>query len=102
MILEASVLGRVLGIRLLTVKASVVATPARIFAPSRVTATPREPAPPRGLPAAGAGLAPAPDRAIGSHLGQAMQYIDEGHASLVAARRDGRRGATSRPGPTDP
>ena len=75
-VVEASVLGRVFGVRLLRLEATVVLSPAELV---ETAARPR--------------AAPVPVRAtsvvrrgIGTGLADAARYIDEGAATLAAAR----------------
>lgn len=82
-IVEASVLARVFGIRLLTLHADVVIAPAEtVAAPHRQYGHDGSTAPPleaRSLPS-------APSRAVGGGLADAVRLIDEGAASLAATR----------------
>ncbi len=83
-IVEATVLGRVFGIRLLALDATVVISPAELAEP------PRRPA---GPPSACAVPPPVPagrHRAIGSGLADAARDIDESSATLTAARSGAR------------
>jgi hypothetical protein len=81
-LLEASVLGRVLGVRILTLRATVVLAPAdvtpasadRDALPRRADARPSRPAPPRRRPG-------------GRELAEAVRRIDEGAELLAEARR---------------
>jgi hypothetical protein len=81
-LLEASVLGRVLGVRILTLRATVLLAPASVTAaasadrdlPGRVDA--RRPR-----------AAPARRRAAGRELAEAVRRIDEGTELLAEARR---------------
>ena len=76
-VVEASVLGRVFGIRLLRLEATVVLSPAEL---TGVAARPRAaPLPVRSTSVVRRG-------AIGSDLANAARYIDEGAATLAAAR----------------
>jgi len=90
---EASVVARLLRLRLLTLDATVVITPARVTAPSPPERPPSPPerraAVPPGLdhpPAAHA----APDRGepIGRRLTQAARTLDESAETLAALRRE--------------
>ena len=83
-VVEASILARVLGIRLLTVDATVAIAPADVTAPS--------PAPRRSRTrtwARPAGVAPARSGAVGRGLAEAVRSIDEGAAILAETRRTG-------------
>jgi hypothetical protein len=80
-LLEASVLGRVLGVRILTLRATVVLAPADVTAasadrdgPRRVEARPSRAALPRR-------------RTGGRELAEAVRRIDEGAELLAEARR---------------
>ncbi len=86
-IVEASVLARLFGIRLLTVHADVVIAPAETMAAPRRPYAPDEPA---ASPVQARLPPPAPSQAVGSGLADAVRMIDEGAATLAAARR--RRG----------
>jgi hypothetical protein len=81
-LVEASVLARVLGVRLLTVRATVVLAPADVTAAS---STDRDPAAPAA--ARSSDVAPARRRARGHGLAEAVRRIDEGAELLAAARR---------------
>ena len=70
-LVEGSILARLLGIKLLTLDATIVVVPADVAAPS--------PAPPPRRPAAGTGLA------------SAVKSINEGAELLAEVRRDDRR-----------
>lgn len=93
-VIHASVLGRVMGVRLLRLEATLVATPAASVAQPR----PLLPAlPSRAAPRARA--VSAPNRVIGSSLGEALSFIDESAASLAAAKQAAPRAAArQRPG----
>ena len=81
-LLEASVLGRVLGVRILTVRATVV------LAPATVTATaPADRDPPGRVDVRRARSAPKRRRAGGGELAEAVRRIDEGAELLAEARR---------------
>jgi hypothetical protein len=79
-LLEASVLGRVLGLRILTLRATVV------LAPATVT-TPAEADPPARVDGRRSGAAPPRRRAGGRELAEAVRRIDEGAELLAEARR---------------
>jgi hypothetical protein len=84
-LVEASVLGRLLGVRILTLRASVVLAPAEVTSASsahhdlavRAAARSSPVAPTRRPPVAGHGLA------------EAVRRIDEGAELLAEARRNG-------------
>ena len=80
-LLEASVLGRVLGVRLLSLRATVV------LAPADVTAARADHVRPSGSDGRPARLAPARRRAGGRELAEAVRRIDEGAELLAEARR---------------
>ena len=79
-LLEASVLGRVLGVRILTLRATVV------LAPASVT-TARGGDPPTRRDGRRSHVAPAPRRAGRRELAEAVRRIDEGAELLAEARR---------------
>ena len=79
-LLEASVLGRVLGVRILTLRATVV------LAPASVT-TARGGDPPARRDGRRSDVAPAPRRAGRRELAEAVRRIDEGAELLAEARR---------------
>jgi hypothetical protein len=81
-LLEASVLGRVLGVRILTLRATVVLAPASVTAP-----TPADADPPGRVDARQSRAAPARRRAGGRELAEAVRRIDEGAELLAEARR---------------
>lgn len=74
---KASVIARLLGIRLLTLDATVLLAPAEIAAPP-----PPAPAPAPSRLAGSAGP-------VGDGLSAAARFIEEGAASLAAARSSG-------------
>lgn len=80
-LVEASVLARLLGIRLLRLEANVIVSPAalRRAAPIDYDAPVRSSVEAPALP-------PARSAAIGGRLANAERIIDEGAASLAAAR----------------
>jgi hypothetical protein len=90
-LVEALVLGRVLGVRILTLRASVVLAPAEVTAPTaevtaptaahRALASPPATRSPR--------LAPARRPSAGRRLAEAVRHIDEGAKLLAEARRNG-------------
>ena len=83
-LIEASVLARLLGIKLLKLDATVVLTPADVAAPS---------AAPRGLPvlesAPRAGLTTRGPYPSGRGLADAVRHIKEGEELLAEARHNG-------------
>jgi hypothetical protein len=79
-LLEASVLGRVLGVRILTLRATVV------LAPATVT-TAADGDPPARVDGRRSRAAPARRRAGGRELAEAVRRIDEGAELLAEARR---------------
>jgi hypothetical protein len=103
-LVEASVVGRVLGLRLLTVRASVVLAPAEVTgAPSAHPDLPVRAATPA------APVRPTRGRAAGRELAEAVRRIDEGARLLAEVRRDdlspardGGAGAPVRPSTTRP
>jgi len=81
-LLEASVLGRVLGIRLLTIRATVV------LAPASVSAAPADGHPPAPVEARRSAATPPPRRrAPRRELAEAVRRMDEGAELLAEARR---------------
>jgi hypothetical protein len=83
-LVEAIVLGRVLGLKLLTLRASVVLAPAEMASP---TAAHRAASVP---PAARSSrLAPVRRPLTGRRLAEAVRHIDEGAELLAEARRNG-------------
>ena len=80
-LLEASVLGRVLGVRILTLRATVVLAPASVTAASAARDEPSGIDAPRSRPAQ------ARRRAGGRELAEAVRRIDEGAELLAEARR---------------
>jgi hypothetical protein len=83
-LVEASILARLLGIRLLTLDATVVLVPADVPAPS---AAPRDS--PVRTSAPSPGLPPARSGAVGGRLADAVRTINEGAELLAEARRNG-------------
>jgi hypothetical protein len=81
-LLEASVLGRVLGVRILTLRATVVLAPASVTA-----AAPADGAPPTRVDERGSRAGPTRRRAGGRELAEAVRRIDEGAELLAEARR---------------
>lgn len=82
-VVEASVLVRLLRIRLLRLDAEVVIVPAEVTAPPSLSSGSRQP------PARSAGVAPPRSRPTGGRLAEAVRCIDEGAALLAEARRGG-------------
>ena len=80
-LLEASVLGRVLGVRILTLRATIV------LAPASVTAAAADHDKPSGVDARHSRPAPTRRRAGGRELAEAVRRIDEGAELLAEARR---------------
>jgi hypothetical protein len=82
-LIETSVLARLLGIRLLTLDATVVLMPAEVTAPRSAAHLPEEraSAPPPGR------LPPRPG-AASRGLAEAVRNINEGSAVLAATRRN--------------
>jgi hypothetical protein len=83
-LIEASVLARLLGIRLLKLDATVVLTPADVAAKS---AAPRDLPVLDGVPRPG--LAPGRPYPAGRGLAEAIRHINEGEELLAAARHNG-------------
>jgi hypothetical protein len=95
-LVKASILARLLGIRLLKLDASVVVVPAAVRTPSsepqdssaRVSGD--RPAPsPAVPPARSPAVPPARSGAIGGGLADAVRSINEGAALLAESRRNG-------------
>jgi hypothetical protein len=80
-VVEASVRARLLGIRLLTLEASVVIAPAEVAVPWA-----RSNDPYHRSPARSSSLPPARSGAIGGGLAEAVRSIDESTALLAEAR----------------
>jgi hypothetical protein len=89
-LVEALVLGRVLGMRILTLRASVVLAPAEVTSP---TSADRAALPPAARPP---GLVPARRPVAGRRLAEAVRRIDEGAELLADARRNGAAGQRER------
>ena len=83
-LVDASVLARVVGIRLLELDATVVLTPADVAAQS---AAPRDL--PSLEPAPRLDLAPGPPHHAGRGLAEAIRHIHEGEELLAEARHNG-------------
>jgi hypothetical protein len=83
-LLEASIQARVLGLRLLTLDATVVLVPARATAPS-----PAAHPPPERLAQRSSGTARGRSVTAGPRLAQAVRSITEAKELLAESRRDG-------------
>ena len=83
-LIQASILARLLGLRLLTLDATITLVPARVTAPSSVARDRPGITPRRGSPA-------ARRRAAGGDLARAVETIGEGERLLTQARRGGAR-----------
>jgi hypothetical protein len=83
-LVDASIHARLLGLRLLTLDASIVLVPAELSATSRG-------APPAAQRRAPRSSSPAPRRAVaaGPRLAQAVRSINEAAEVLAETRRDG-------------
>ena len=81
-LVEASIVGRVLGLRLLKLDALVVVVPADVAPPSSAARARARPSSDRS---------PAPSVAGRGRLAEAVRTIDEGAAILAEARRNGAR-----------
>ena len=83
-LVDASIHARLLGLRLLTVDATIVLVPAEVSATSPAASLPAKPRAPRSS-------APAPRRlvAAGPRLAQAVRSINEAAEVLAETRRDG-------------
>jgi hypothetical protein len=84
LVVEASIVARLLGIRLLKLDATVVIAPADVTAPSPAARDPLARPPARSLDA-------RPNRSgeVGRGLAEAVRSIDEGAALLAQARHPG-------------
>ena len=83
-LIQASILARLLGLRLLTLDATITLVPAEVTEPSSIARdrpgiTPRQASP------------AARRRAAGGDLARAVKTIGEGQQVLAQARRDGAR-----------
>jgi hypothetical protein len=83
-LVEASIVARLLGIRLLTLDATVALVPADVTA-----RTSSRGVPPARMPPRPAGVPPAPPGATGRGLADAVRSINEGAELLAEARRNG-------------
>jgi len=83
-IVEASVLARVLGMRVLALDATVVLVPAQVRTPS-----PEVQDPGARTIARTSGLAPTGSGVAGARLAEAVRSINEGAELLAQARRNG-------------
>jgi hypothetical protein len=90
-LVDACILARVLGIRLLTLDARVILLPADVKTPSSAPADARRPR----TSARSSAVAPQPSGAIGHGLADAVRAINEGAAILAKARSDGSAGRAS-------
>ncbi len=83
MLVEASVLARVLGMRVLSLDATVVVVPAQVgtLSPGLQDPTPTV--------ARSSRVAPARSRVAGPRLAEAVRSINEGAELLAQARRNG-------------
>jgi hypothetical protein len=83
LLIEASIVARLLGIRLLTLDATIALAPADVTArPSSPRASPVAPPRPAGVP-------PTQSGAMGRGLADAVRSINEGAELLAEARRNG-------------
>lgn len=89
-LVEASILARVLGIRLLTLDATVMLVPADVTAPSSEphSSSALHDSPAR-TPARSSDVPRAQSGAVGRGLADAVRSINEGAALLAEARRNG-------------
>ena len=83
-LIQASILARLLGLRLLTLDATITLVPAEVTAPSSVARDHPGITPRRGSPA-------ARRRAAGGDLARAVETIGEGEQLLAQARLNGAR-----------
>jgi hypothetical protein len=84
-LVDACILARVLGIRLLTLDARVILLPADVKTPSAAPADQRRPRTSARSPS----VVPQHSGAIGHGLADAVRAINEGAAILAEARSDG-------------
>jgi hypothetical protein len=85
-LVDASILARVLGIRLLTLEARVTVLPADV---KRASPAPTDSRRPRTSARRSSAVAPQPSGAIGHGLADAVRAINEGAAILAEARSNG-------------
>ena len=93
-LVEASVVARLLGLRLLKLDATIMLMPADVAAQP---AAPRDPPARDGISPAGlppAGLPPARLYPAGRGLAEAVRHLNEGEELLAQARDDGARPAS--------
>ena len=83
-LVEARIRARLLGIRLLTIDATVVLAPADVTAPSVAAHDP-----PQRASVRSSGIPRSRSAATGHGLAEAVQSINEGRELLAATRRDG-------------
>jgi hypothetical protein len=83
-LVDASIRARLLGIRLLTIDATVVLAPADVTTPSVAAHDP-----PRRASVPSAGISRNRSPATGHGLAEAVRSINEGVELLAEARRDG-------------
>lgn len=88
-LVEASVVARLLGLRLLKLDATIMLMPADVAAQP---AAPRDPPARDGIPPAG--LPPARLYPAGRGLAEAVRHLNEGEELLAQARDDGARPAS--------
>jgi hypothetical protein len=81
-LVEATIRARLLGVRLLTIDATVVLAPADVTAPSVAD-------PPQRASVRSSGISRSRSAATGHGLAEAVQSINEGIELLAATRRDG-------------
>jgi hypothetical protein len=84
-LVDASILARVFGIRLLTLDARVMLLPADVATPSSAPSVSRR----SRASARSVAAAPGPSGAIGHCLADAVRAINESAAILAESRRDG-------------
>jgi hypothetical protein len=88
-LVEASILGRVLGLRLLKLDAVIVLTPAEVTSPSSAARAERLSVARAERPPSASDGAPARSFTGRSRLAEAVRNIDEGAEILAEARRNG-------------
>jgi hypothetical protein len=84
-LVDARILARVFGLRLLTLDARVMLLPADVTTPSSARADSRR----SRTSARSSAVESGPSGAVGPGLADAVRCINEGAAILAAARRDG-------------